>query len=322
MKAIVYDRYGSADVLRYEEIPDPVPGEGEVLIRVRATSVNPYDWHWMRGTPFGLRFMTGLRKPKSRQLGVDVAGEVEAVGRGVTKLKAGDAVFGACKAAFAEYVCTREGALVPKPANVTFNQAGCVAIAGFTAMQGLRDKARLQAGQKILINGAAGGVGTFAVQIAKWIGAEVTGVCSTRNVEMVRSIGADHVVDYTREDFTRNGRRYDVVFDCIGNHSLRACRGALSPAGICAMPGGKSGRWVAPMPRFMAAMILSRFSSRKLVPVMAKWSQADLILIGELMDTGKVTPVLDRSYPLREVAAAVRYLEEGHARGKVVITVG
>jgi len=321
MKAIVYDRYGSPDILRYEEIARPTPGDGEVLIRVRATSVNPYDWHLMRGTPYGLRLMTGLRKPKSRQLGVDVAGEVEEVGSGITELQPGDAVFGACKAAFAEYVCTPESSLVLKPVNVTFEQAGCAAIAGFTAMQGLRDKARLQPGQKILINGASGGVGTFAVQIAKWMGAEVTGVCSTRNVEMVRSIGADHVVNYTQENFTRNGRRYDVVFDCIGNHSLLACRRALTPAGVCVMPGGKSGRWVAPMPRFIAAPILSRFSSRKVVPVMAKWSKGDLTLIGKLIATEKITPVMDRSYPLREIPEAIRYLEEGHARGKVIVTV-
>ena len=232
MKAIVYHCYGSPDVLRFEEIEKPTAGDNEVLIKVRAASVNPYDWHFMRGTPYLVRMMAGLRKPKATRLGADVAGRVEAVGRNVTQFKPGDDVFGTCVGAFSEYVCVSESALVMKPDTVTFEQAASVPIAAFTALQGLRNGGQIQSGQKVLINGAAGGVGTFAVQIAKSFGAAVTGVCSTRNVEMVRSIGADCVIDYTQEDFTKRGQSYDLMLDCIGNHSLSACRRVLNPSGI------------------------------------------------------------------------------------------
>ena len=320
MKAVVYYNYGSPDVLKCEGIEKPTAGDNEVLIRVRAASVNPYDWHFMRGTPYIVRMMAGLLKPKDKRLGVDVAGQVEAVGGNVTQLKPGDEVFGACRGAFAEYACASESALVVKPANVTFEQAASVPIAAFTALQGLRDKGHLQPGQKVLINGAAGGVGTFAVQIAKWFGAEVTGVCSTRNVDMVRSIGADRVIDYTQEDFTKSGQRYDLFFDCVGNHSLLACRRVLNPKGIYILVGGPGGRWLGPLARMLKTLVLSWFVSQKLVLFLAKPSKEDLIVMHEIMKAGKVTPVIDKRYKLSEVPEAIRYLEEGHARGKVVIT--
>jgi NADPH:quinone reductase-like Zn-dependent oxidoreductase len=321
VKAIVYHEYGSPDVLRYEEIPKPVPGDNEVLIAVHAAAVNPLDWHFVRGSPYGFRFMTGLRKPKDPRLGMDVAGSVEAVGKNVRGWKPGDDVFGACHGAFADYVCAAESALAQKPAGVTFGQAGSVAVAAFTAIQGLRDKGHLQPGQKVLINGAAGGVGTIAVQIGRWLGAEVTGVCSTRNVAMVHSLGAHRVIDYTQQDFTQETQPYDVIFDCIGNHSLSACRHVLTQRGVYVMVGAPSGRWVAPMDRALKAVLLSRFVSQTMMSIMAKPSKADLNLIAELLQSGKLTPVIDRSYPLTEVQEAIRYLEQGHARGKVVITV-
>ena len=321
MKAIVYYNYGSPDVLKCEEIEKPTAGDDEVLIKVRAASVNPLDWHFMRGTPYFVRVKTGLRKPKTTRLGVDVAGQVEAVGRNVTQFKPGDEVFGSCRGAFAEYACTSESALVMKPSNVTFEQAASVPVAAFTALQGLRDKGHIQPGQKVLINGAAGGVGTFAVQIAKWFGADVTGVCSTRNVDMVRSIGADQVVDYTQEDFTKSEQRYDLILDSVGNHSLLACRRVLNPKGIYIAVGGPSGRWmIGPLARAIIALVLSRFVSQNLVMVLARRSKGDLTIMRELMEAGKVTPVIDRRYRLSEVPEAIRYLEEGHARGKVVIT--
>ena len=321
MKAIVYHDYGSSDVLKCEEVEKPTAGEHEVLIRVRAASVNPYDWHFMRGEPYLLRIVGGLRKPKVTRLGVDVAGQVEAVGRNVTQFKPGDEVFGGCRGAFAEYACASESALVTKPVNVTFEQAGSVAVAAYTALQGLRDKGQIRPGQKVLINGAAGGVGTFAVQIAKSFGADVTGVCSTRNVDMVRSIGADRVIDYTHEDFTKSGDRYDVILDNVGNHSLALFRRALNPKGRYIAVGGPSGRWmIGALARVFAALVLSRFVSQKLVMVLAKPNQEDLSIVRGLMEAGKVTPVIDRRYRLSEVPEAMRYLEEGHARGKVVIT--
>ena len=321
MKAAVYTRYGSPDVVQIKDVEKPVPKDNEVLIEVRAASVNPLDWHFMRGTPYFVRILAGLRKPKITRLGVDVAGQVEAVGRNVTQFKPGDAVFGSCRGAFAEYVCTSESTLVMKPDNVTFEQAASAPVAAFTVLQGLRDKGQIQPGQKVLINGAAGGVGTFAVQIAKSFGADVTGVCSTRNVDMVRSIGADRVIDYTREDFTKSGQRYDLIFDSVGNHSLLACRRVLNPKGIYIAVGGPSGRWmIGPLARAIAAPVLSRFVSQKLFMVMAKPSQEDLAIMHELMETGKVTSVIDKRYRLSEVPEAIRYLEEGHARGKVVIT--
>jgi NADPH:quinone reductase-like Zn-dependent oxidoreductase len=321
MKAAVYGRYGPSDVVQMKDVEKPVPRDNEVLIKVRAASVNPQDWHFMRGTPYILRIQAGLRKPKDTRLGVDVAGQVEAVGGNVTQFRPGDEVFGSCRGAFAEYACTSESALVMKPDNVTFEQAASVPVAALTALQGLRNKGQIQPGQKVLINGAAGGVGTFAVQIAKSFGADVTGVCSTRNVDMVRSIGADHVVDYTQEDFTKSGQRYDLFFDCVGNHSLSACRGVLTPKGVYIAVGGPSGRWmIGPLTRAITAPVLSRFVSQKLVMVLAKPNQKDLTIVRDLIEAGRATPVIDKRYRLSEVPDAIRYLEEGHARGKVVIT--
>ncbi|MFY9530713.1 MAG: NAD(P)-dependent alcohol dehydrogenase [Candidatus Acidiferrales bacterium] len=321
MKAVAYYNYGSPDVLKCEEIEKPTAGDGEALIKVRAASVNPLDWHLVRGTPYFVRIPAGLRKPKDTRLGVDVAGQVEAVGRNVTQFKPGDEVFGSCRGTFAEYVCTSESALVTKPNNVTFEQAASVPLAALTALQGLRDKGQIQPGQKVLINGAAGGVGTFAVQIAKAFGADVTGVCSTRNAAMVRSIGADQVIDYTQEDFTKSGQRYDLILDTVGNHSLLECRRVLNPKGIYTAVGGPSGRWMIDLlARLTAALVLSRFVSQKLVMVQTRRSKEDLTIMHDLMKAGKVTPVIDKRYRLSEVPQAIRYLEEGHARGRVVIT--
>jgi NADPH:quinone reductase-like Zn-dependent oxidoreductase len=322
MKAIVYEHYGPPDVLRCEEIERPVPGDDEVLIAVRAASVNPLDWHSLRGTPFIGRLQFGLSKPKSTRLGADVAGRVEAVGRNVKDLKPGDEVFGACRGAFAEYVCASESTLARKPENVTFEQAASAPVAGFTALQALRDKGRLQPGQTVLINGAGGGVGTFAVQIGKWLGADVTGVCSTRNVERVRSIGADWIIDYTQEDFTQSGQHYDLILDCVGNHPLTACRRVLNPRGICIIIGAPDGgRWIGPLPRLLQALVMSRLGNQSVVLFLARRNPKDLIVLSDLMAAGTVTPVIDRCYKLDEASEAIRYLEEGHARGKVVITI-
>ena len=321
MKAIVYRRYGSPDVLQYEETEKPAPGEHEVVVQVHAASLNPLDWHFMRGSPYGIRLKTGLGKPKDRRLGTDVAGRIETVGRNVTQFKPGDEIFGMCQGAFAEFVCTRESSVVIKPANVTFEQAAAAPVAALTALQGLRDRGKAQPGQKVLINGASGGVGTFAVQIARLLGAEVSAVCSTRNVEMVGSLGAGTVIDYTREDFTTSGQRYDAILDCIGNHSLSACRRALSRHGIYVMVGAPNGRWVAPMDRVLKGLVYSKFVSQELSFVTAKWSRGDTTLIGEWLEAGKVTPVIDRRYRLSEVREGIGYLEEGHARGKVIVTV-
>jgi NADPH:quinone reductase-like Zn-dependent oxidoreductase len=320
MKAIVYRNYGSPAVLSSEDIEKPSPRDNEVLLSVRASAVNPLDWHFMRGTPYLVRIITGLRAPKLTGLGVDVAGQVEAVGRNVTQFKPGDQVFGACRGAFAEYACTSASNLVMKPENVTFEQAAAVPVSAFTALQGFR-KTQIRSGQKVLINGAAGGVGTLAVQIARSFGAHVTGVCSTGNVDLVRSIGADQVIDYTCEDFTTGGQHYDVIFDLVGNHSLSACRRILSPKGFLIMAGGTSDVWmIGPIAGSIRAAVLSLFGSRKLVWILARWSNEDLTVIQGLMATENVTPVIDRRYKLSEVPQAIRYLEEGHARGKVVIT--
>jgi NADPH:quinone reductase-like Zn-dependent oxidoreductase len=328
MKAAIYTRYGPPEVVQMADVEKPVPTDDEVLIRVRAAAVNPYDWHFMRGEPYAVRIAAGgLRKPKDSRLGADVAGEIEAAGKNITQFKLGDAVFGSCKGAFAEYACASESNLGMKPDNVTFEQAASVPIAAFTALQGLRrggltKDGKIQPGQKVLINGAAGGVGTFAVQIAKSFGADVTGVCSTNNVEMVRSIGADQVVDYTQEDFTKSARRYDVILDCVGNHSFSESRRVMNPRGIYVGAGGTSDNWmIGPLSSALKALVLSWFVSQKQVMVLAKPSKEDLTIMGELMAIGKVTPVIDKCYSLREVAEAVRYLEAGHARGKVVITV-
>ena len=322
MKAILCRRYGSPDVLTCEETEKPEPGDGQVLIAVRAASVNPLDWHSMRGEPYPFRLVSGLGKPKEPRVGADVAGRVEAVGRSVTRFKPGDEVFGVSRGAFAEYACTAEANLAAKPSGVTFEQAAAVPVAGFTALQGLRDKGRIQPGQKVLINGAAGGVGTFAVQIAKVLGAEVTGVCGTWNVELVRSIGADHAVDYTREDFTASSRRYDVMLDCIGNRSLSSCRRVLTRDGIYVAIGARTGRWIAPLPGFLSMLVVSRFVSQRLAPMVARVNAEDLGILRGYLEAGRITPVIDRQYGLTEVPEALRYLEAGHARGKVVIAVG
>jgi NADPH:quinone reductase-like Zn-dependent oxidoreductase len=322
MKAIVYHNYSSPDVLKCEEIEKPTAGDDEVLIRVCAAAINPVDLLF-RGTSYMVRIMTGLRKPKETRIGHDVTGQVEAVGRNVTQFKPGDAVFGTCKGAFAEYVCASESALVLKPDNVTFEQAASVPIAALTALQGLRfgglgDKGQTRPKPNVLINGASGGVGTFAVQIAKSFGADVSGVCSTRNVEMVRSIGADQVIDYTRENFTKNRQHYDLILDCVGNHSLSAHRRVLNRDGVCVVAGAK-GLWDF-LTRALIAPVLSRFVSQKFVTFIAKLNKEDLAVMRQLMEAGKVTPIIDRRYKLSEVPEAMRYLEERHARGKVVIT--
>ena len=321
MKAIVYCDYGPPEVLKVEEIAKPVPTDNQVLIKVRAASVNPLDWHYMRGTPYIGRIEMGLRKPKVTRLGVDVAGRVEAVGRNVTQFKPGDEVFGSARGALAEYACASERGVVMKPENLTFEQAASVPVAAVTALQALRDKGKVQPGQRVLINGASGGVGTFAVQIAKALGAHVTGVCSTKNVEMVRSIGADRVIDYTKEDFTKAGQRYDLIIDNVGNRSLSECRRALTPKGKYVMVGGQSGRWIAPLDRALAAMVFSKFVSQDMGMMLATMNKADLGILSDLMRSGKVKPVIDRTYTLSQVPEAIRYLEAGHARGKVVIVV-
>ncbi len=326
MKAVVYTNYGSPDVLEIRDVKKPVPNDDQVLVKVRAASLNPLDWHYMEGTPYIMRAMgIGLRKPKDPRLGVDLAGQVEAVGKNVTQFKPGDEVFGTGGgAALAEYVCARKTKLVLKPANITFEQAAAVPIAALTALQSLRDSGKVLPGQKVLINGASGGVGTFAVQIAKSFGAEVTGVCSTRNVGMVRSLGADHVIDYTKEDFTKGEQRYDLILDNVGTQPLSGFRRALKPKGICVMIGGggpNDGGLIGPLARPVKALLLSPFISQKMGMMMAEIRQEDLTIMRDLMETGKVTPVVDRTYPLSQVREAMKYLEAGHARGKVVITV-
>jgi NADPH:quinone reductase-like Zn-dependent oxidoreductase len=321
MKAIAYHEYGSSDVLKCEETEKPVPRDGEVLIKVRAASVNPLDWRLMNGKPALLRLFFGLRKPRLGRPGVDAAGEVEAVGSKVTQFKPGDEVFGACRGAFAEYACTAASRLVMKPGNVTFEQAASVNVAGLTALQGLRDKGKIRPGSKVLINGAAGGVGTFAVQIAKTFGAHVTGVCSTRNVDMVRSIGADEVIDYTQQDFTTSNHRYDLILDCVGNHSFSECRRVLSRDGRYIRIGAPhDASMILLLAEMIKDVLLSVFISQKTVPFIAKSSQDDLTLLGELIATGKLQPVIGDRYSLSDAANAVRQVEEGHARGKVIIT--
>ncbi|MGD8895966.1 MAG: NAD(P)-dependent alcohol dehydrogenase [Acidobacteriota bacterium] len=321
MKAIVRYEYGSTDVLELEDIDKPLVEDNDVLVRVHAAGANPLDWHDMRGLPYFLRMGTGLLRPKNRVLGVDIAGQVEAVGRSVTQFQPGDEVFGVCKGAFAEYVRGGEDLLLPKPARLTFEQAAALPVAALTALQGLRDRGQVQPGQRVLIVGASGGVGTFAVQIAKSLGAEVTGVCSTRNVDLVRSIGADHVIDYTQKDFTRTGRPYDLMVDMAGTRSLSDCRRALTPRGTYVVVGAPSGRWLTGPDRFIKALVLSPFVSQRIVPFVTTANKEDLGVLKDLVEAGKVTPVVDGSYRLAEVPEAIRYLEEGHARGKVVITV-
>lgn len=325
MKAIVYHNYGSPEVLRYEDVEKPVPASDQVLVRVRAASVNPLDWHYVRGTPYILRMQAGLRKPKEPRLGVDFSGQIEAVGKDVTQFKPDDEVFGGRTGAFAEYVCAQvDRGIVQKPASVTFEEAASVPVAGVTALQGIRDKAKVRPGQEVLVNGAGGGVGSFAVQIAKSFGAVVTGVTSSTNVEMVKSIGADRVVDYMKEDFTEGSQRYDVIFDNSGNHSMSAYRRVMQPKGVCIMNGGggpKAGLWVGPLTRPIKAFLYSPFVSQKFVTFLAKLKKDDLMILRGLLSEGKVKPVIDRTYGLSEVPEAISYLEGGHARGKVVITV-
>lgn len=323
MRAIVHNVYGSPDVLELQEIEQPDLTDDGVLVRVRATSVNPAEWYGLTGRPYVARAQSGLRKPKSNRLGVDFAGTVEAVGKDVTQFRPGDEVFGGRSGAFAEYVCVPEDrAVVPKPANVTFEQAAGVGVAGLTALQGLRDKGQIQPGQQVLINGASGGVGTFAVQIAKAFGAEVTGVCSTRNVDLVRSLGADHVIDYTHEDFTRSDRRYDLMLDVAGSRPWSACRRVLNPQATLVIVGAPKGnRLMGPLSRIVKVRLAALPSSQKAVFFIAKFNKPDLAVLRELLEAGKVTPVIDRRYELSDCAAAFRYLGEGHARGKIVITV-
>ncbi len=322
MKAIVYTQYGPPDVLQFKEVEKPTPKDDEVLIAVQAASANAADWHLLRGDPFLVRLMAGPLKPKNTILGADIAGRVEAVGKNVKQFQPGDEVFGDISecgwGGFAEYVCASENALVLKPASMTFEEAAAVPLAALTALQGLRDKGQIQPGQKVLINGASGGVGTFAVQIAKSFGAEVTGVCSTRNLDMVRSIGADHVIDYTQEDFTQNGQRYDLIMATNGYHSISDYARALSPKGIYVMTGGSGAQMFQAM---LLGPWISMTGNKKMGNLLMKPNNKDLVFLKELLEAGKVVPVIDRRYPLSEVAEAIRYLEEGHARGKVVITV-
>jgi NADPH:quinone reductase-like Zn-dependent oxidoreductase len=322
MKAMVYERYGSPDVLEPREIDKPEVADDGVLVRVHAASVNPYDWHMLTGMPYLVRLQAGLRKPKVPVLGVDFAGTVEAVGKDVTELRPGDEVFGARNGSFAEYVSVRQ-AVVHKPANVSFDQAAAVGIAGITALQGLRDKGQLRAGQKVLINGASGGVGTFAVQIAKAFGADVTAVCSTRNVDQARSLGADRVIDYTQDDFIRNGGRYDLMLDIAGTRSWSECKRVLTEDGTWVGVGGpKTNRLWGPLGQTIVRRLAAIPGSRKVVaPFLAKTNRDDMAVLRDLMEAGKVTPVVERRYELAELPEAMRYLGAGHAQGKVVITV-
>ncbi|TXK35418.1 NAD(P)-dependent alcohol dehydrogenase [Nonomuraea sp. C10] len=328
MKAFVLRSYGSPDALELTTLDRPVPGRGDVLVRVRATSVQPYDWHLMRGEPRVSRLMggpLGVRRPKISILGADVAGQVEAVGEGVTEFRPGDEVYAMSKqGGFGQYALVRADELAPKPENLTFEQAAAVPLAANTALIALRDRAPVQPGQSVLVIGASGGVGTFGVQIAKAFGAQVTGVCGPRNVDLVRSIGADDVVNYAKEDFTRRGRRYDVVLDCAGSHSALACRRVMTRKGTYVVVGGKGGRWLRPMPHVVAAPLLSLFVSQTMTTadvVGCTENKRNLLALTELIEAGKVTPVIDRTYPFEEIPAAVRYQEMGHASGKVVVKI-
>jgi len=313
MKAVVQDRYGAPETLRLAEIEKPAMGDGDVLVRVRATGVNPLDWHYVRGVPYVARVSMGMPRPKTRIRGVDVAGRVEAVGKDVTHLRPGDDVFGWCAGAFAEYAAGPEDHFLTQPANLTYEEAAAVPVAAVTALQGLRDFGKLQSGQHLLINGAAGGVGTFAVQIAKSMGARVTGVCSSRNVELVKSIGADHVIDYTRSDFAKAGEHYDLILDNAGNQSLSALRSALAPGGILVYNSGAS------MARIAMAQLLSRLGL-KVFMFLAKLNRHDLMAIRARIESGQIRPVIDRRFRLEEVAAAIAYVEAGHVRRKVVLS--
>jgi NADPH:quinone reductase-like Zn-dependent oxidoreductase len=323
MKAIVYRCYGGPEVLSFEDVAKPVLEDDRILVKVHAAAVNPLDWHYMRGTPYLVRVDGGIGAPKNIKIGVDFAGVVEAVGKNVKMFKPGDEVFGGASGALAEYVTVREQrAVVLKPTNMSFEQAATVPIAAVTALQALRDKGKVRSGQKVLINGASGGVGTFAVQIAKSYGAEVTGVCSTRNVEIVRSIGADHVIDYKQIDFTQGSQQYDLIIDAVGNHALSDLRRVLTPSGTLVVVGGAGeGNWIGPLERPVNAAVYSLFVSQTFVSILAELNPQDLNVLRELMQAGKLTPVIDRRYPLSETPAAITYLEEGRARGKVIVNV-
>jgi NADPH:quinone reductase-like Zn-dependent oxidoreductase len=324
MQAILRCDYGTAEVLRLTQVEAPVPGDDELLVKVHAAALNPLDWHEMRGTPYLMRLGSGLRKPKDLRLGVDFAGTVEAVGGKVTRFKVGDAVFGGRSGSLAQYLVVREDrAVALKPGNVSFDQAAAVAVAASTALQGLRDAGRLHAGDSVLINGASGGVGTFAVQIAKSMGAVVTGVSSARNHELVRSLGADRLIDYRTQDYTAGGQRYDVILDNVGNRSLSENRRVLEPDGRYVLIGGggpDAGNWIGPLARPLQALLISPFVSQDMGLHLARLTSEDMNVLAGMMAAGTVTPVVDRRYPLAETAEAIRYLEEGHARGKVVVT--
>ena len=323
MKAIVQDTYGSPDVLTLAEIEKPSIGDGEVLVRVHAAGVDRGVWHVMTGLPYLTRIMGyGLRAPKQRVRGTEVAGTVEAIGKGVTEVAVGDEIYGACEGSFAEYACVKAKRCAPKPTNVSFVEAAAVPVTGLTALQAERDKGAVKAGQRVLVIGASGGVGTFAVQIAKTLGAEVTGVCSAAKVDLVSSIGADHVIDYTREEFAEPGRRYDVILDIGGNRPLADLRQALTRRGTLVIVGGEHGdKWVGGMGRPLWALVLSRFVSQRMAMFIAEVRREDLLYLKDLVESGSVTPVIDRTYPLADAREAVRYLEQGRARGKIVIKV-
>ena len=326
MKAYVYRDFGSPDVLRLEDVDKPVPNDNQLLIRIHGVSVNPLDWHYMEGTPYlGRLFEFGILKPANQRLGVDYAGTVEAVGKNVTQFKPGDEVYGNRFGAFAEYICATDKALALKPANLTFEQAASIPVAAVTALQGLRDKGKLQPGQKVLINGASGGVGTFAVQIARTMGAEVTGVCSGRNVELVRSLGAAHVFDYTKEDFTKSGQRYDLIIDNVGNRSVLEYTRVLNPQGRLVMIGGggpEDQGYIGPLIKPLKMVVLKRFLTQEVGGMLAQMNQKDLTILADLIQNGKITPVIDKTYSFNQLPEAMRYLETGRARGKVVVTVG
>jgi NADPH:quinone reductase-like Zn-dependent oxidoreductase len=323
MKAIVQERFGPPDVLKLVDTDPPEVGADDVLVRVHAAALNPYDWHMLRGDPLIARLMgVGLTRPKARVAGVDAAGRVEAVGANVRGLRPGDEVLGFCRGAFAEYACAEADTVVPKPASLTFEQAAAVPMAAVTALRGIRDVGAVRAGHRVLVNGAAGGVGTYAVQIATALGAEVTGVCSTRNVELVRSIGAADVVDYTTQDFTDGRARYDVILDNVGNRPLGRLRRALTPTGTLVLnAGGSPGRVVGAVGSLLRAVVVNGFVRQRLRPLPPKQNREDLLTLTGLIEDGKLTPVLDRTYPLADTAEGLRHVEQGHARGKVVITV-
>jgi NADPH:quinone reductase-like Zn-dependent oxidoreductase len=328
MKAFVLHRYGPPDVLELTDTGTPVPADDEVLVRVRATSINPYDWHIMRGEPYIARLMPGglgLRRPKLRILGCDMAGQVEAVGRDVTQFRPGDDVFGLLdQGGFAEYVTARESLLAPKPRNLSYGQAAAVPAAALTALLGVRDAGQLQPGQKLLVNGASGGVGTFAVQIARALGAKVAGVCGPRNVDLIASIGADEVIDYSTEDFTRTGQRYDLVLDVAGTRSISACRRVLTPKGTLVAVGGPAGRWLQPAGHMFSTLAVAPLVSQRMVTadtVRCTEKKQNLMTLTGLIEDGKVTPAIDRCYPFEQIPAAIRYQEQGHARGKVIVAV-